>query len=99
LNNYGPTLYRGLGYDTNTQLKYQLAWITVAFAGALTSLGAIDLVKRPIIIAGGILGCMVFLTVEAALVASYATTVTDLSHPNASALKAAVAMVSYPCSE
>jgi MFS family permease len=93
MNNYGPTLYKGLGYDTDKQLVYQLGWITVAFAGALVSLVAIELVSRPAIIAGGILGCAACLTVEAALVAGYATSADDLANPNRTALRAAVSML------
>ncbi|KIY03485.1 uncharacterized protein Z520_00176 [Fonsecaea multimorphosa CBS 102226] len=93
INNYGPTLYRGLGYDTDKQLVYQLGWITVAFGGALASLFAIEMVSRPSIIAGGILGCVACLTVECALVASYATSASDLANPNSGALKAAVSML------
>ncbi|KAJ9606675.1 hypothetical protein H2200_008683 [Cladophialophora chaetospira] len=93
INNYGPTLYRGLGFDTNEQLVYQLGWITVAFGGALLSLVAIELVTRPVIIAGGILGSAICLTVEAALVARYATNADDLANPNQAALRAAVAML------
>ncbi len=93
INNYGPTLYKGLGYDTDKQLVFQLGWITVAFGGALISLVAIELVTRPVIIAGGILGAALCLTIEAALVAQYATTAEDLANPNKTALQAAVAML------
>jgi sugar porter (SP) family MFS transporter len=93
INNYGPTLYRGLGYDTDKQLIYQLGWTTVAFGGAIASLFVIELVTRPAIIAGGILGCVACLTVECALVARYATKASDLANPNSGALKAAVSML------
>ncbi|OAG39863.1 hypothetical protein AYO21_05929 [Fonsecaea monophora] len=93
INNYGPTLYRGLGYDTDKQLVYQVGWMTVAFGGALASLFAIEMVSRPAIIAGGILGCVACLTVECALVASYATSASDLANPNPGALRAAVSML------
>lgn len=93
MNNYGPTLYRGLGFDTDKQLVYQLGWITVAFGGALASLPAIELVTRPVILAGGILGCAACLVVEAALVARYATDAESLANPNQAALGAAVAML------
>lgn len=93
INNYGPTLYRGLGFDTDKQLVYQLGWTTVAFGGAVLSLFVIELVSRPTIIAGGILGCVICLAVECALVAQYATDASDLANPNSGALGAAVAML------
>lgn len=30
VNNYGPLLYKNLGYDTKTQLLYGAAWLTFA---------------------------------------------------------------------
>lgn len=31
INNYGPTIYKALGYDTLNQLIYQCGWITMGF--------------------------------------------------------------------
>lgn len=93
INNYGAILYRGLGFNTDKQLVYQLGWITVAFGGAIASLFAIELVTRPVIIAGGILGCAACLAVEAALVARYATDAESLANPNQAGLGAAIAML------
>lgn len=89
--NYGPIIYATLGFDTDKQLIYQGGWIMVGFGGGLLSLLLVDLVSRPKLIAGGILGSLVMLAVEAALVATYATSPESLAHPNNSALQAAVA--------
>jgi MFS family permease len=90
--NYGPIIYGTLGFDTNKQLIYQGGWILVGFGGGLISLLIIDLTTRPRLIAAGMLGCLAMLAVEAALVATYATSPESLAHPNKSALQAAVAM-------
>lgn len=90
--NYGPIIYATLGFDTNQQLIYQGGWLLTGFAGGLFSLVIVDLMARPKLLAGGILGSLVMLAVEAALVATYATTPESLANPNKSALQAAVAM-------
>jgi sugar porter (SP) family MFS transporter len=90
--NYGPIIYASLGFDTDKQLIYQGGWIIVGFAGGLFSLVLVDLVSRPHLLAGGILGSLAMLSIEAALVATYATSSESLANPNASALQAAVAM-------
>lgn len=89
--NYGPIIYATLGFDTNKQLIYQGGWILVGFGGGLFSLLFVDLVPRPKLIAGGILGSLAMLAVEAGLVANYATSPESLANPNKSALQAAVA--------
>lgn len=90
--NYGALIYGQLGFDTNKQIIYQGGWILVGFAGGLISLFIVDLVSRPKLIAGGILGSLAMLAVEAALVATYATSPESLANPNKSALQAAVAV-------
>lgn len=89
---YGPIIYATLGFDTNQQLIYQGGWLLVGFGGALFSLIIVDLVTRPQLLAGGLVSSLIMLAVEAALVATYATTSKSLANPNESALKAAVAM-------
>jgi sugar porter (SP) family MFS transporter len=93
MNNFGPTIYASLGYDTKGQLLYQVGWITLAFGGGLISLVAIDLVTRPIIVGGGILACIIFLIIEAGLVANFASTPEQIAHASPGALRAAVAMM------
>ena len=92
INNYGPTLYAGLGFDTNTQFLYQGGWITLAFGCGVLSLLFVDRFPRNKFIAFGIAGCMACLIVECALDATYAST-SALAKPNETALKAAVAMI------
>jgi len=102
INNYGPTvrfvstrmrkrltqlqIYAGLGFDTNLQLIYASAWLTLAWGSGCLSLVFVDLFPRPKFIGIGLLGCMLCLILEAALVANYA------GSNNETALKAAVAM-------
>jgi sugar porter (SP) family MFS transporter len=93
INNYGPTLYKALGFGVNEQFLYQGGWITLAFGCGCLALFVVDFVPRPKLIAGGIFGCMVALIVEAALVATYATSSSSIAKPDASALKAAVALI------
>jgi MFS family permease len=46
INNYGPTLYKALGYDTRDQLILQCGWITVAIPGNLAG-ECLSLLKTP----------------------------------------------------
>ncbi|KAH0845709.1 MFS sugar transporter [Fonsecaea pedrosoi] len=92
LNNYGPTLYGALGYDTEQQFLYQIGWYTVAIGGGILALFVVERVARPKLIAFGIQFCLCCLAIEAALVATY-TTPEALANPNNSALSAAVAML------
>ncbi|KAK5048619.1 hypothetical protein LTR84_005710 [Exophiala bonariae] len=93
MNNYGPTLYATLGFDTNQQLLYAGGWILTAMGGALGLFLYADKVPRPVLLSGGLLICEVCFSIEAALIAKYATTAESLANPNASALKAAVAVI------
>ncbi|TKA76547.1 hypothetical protein B0A49_01803 [Cryomyces minteri] len=88
INNYGPTIYAGLGYSTERQLLLQGGWITLAFGAGVLALFVVDRLPRPKLIAIGIAGCMAALIIEAALVANFAAAAT-----NVPALKAAVAMI------
>ncbi|KIW34746.1 uncharacterized protein PV07_01504 [Cladophialophora immunda] len=92
LNNYGPTLYGALGYDTEQQFLYQIGWYTVAIGGGILALFVVERVARPKLIAFGIQFCLCCLAIEAALVATY-TTPEALEHPNDNALRASVAML------
>lgn len=96
LNNYGPTLYAGLGYNSDQQFNYQIGWLTLAFGSGLLACVFVEWFPRPKLIAFGILWAAVCLACEAALVATYATP-EALQNPNGAALRAAVA-VSDPLS-
>ncbi|KAK5136980.1 hypothetical protein LTR08_001487 [Meristemomyces frigidus] len=86
INNYGPTLYAALGYGTAQQLVLLGGWLTLAFGMGCASLLVVDRFSRPKLMGAGILGCMVCLIIEAALVAQYG------GSTNKAALSAAVAM-------
>ena len=92
INNYGPLLYKALGFGVNEQFLYQGGWITLAFGCECLALIIVDLVPRPKLIACGIFGCMITLVIEATLVAIYAPNEGSLQN-NPAALKAAVAMI------
>lgn len=98
VNNYGPIIYGGLGFDVNKQFLYQGGWLTLSFGGGLLSLVVVDLMPRPVLLGGGILGCLGCLSILTALLATYAGSAEALATPNESALQAAVAMiyVSFP---
>jgi sugar porter (SP) family MFS transporter len=93
INNYGPILYRGLGFGVREQFLYQGGWITLAFGCECLALCVVDLVSRPRLIACGIFGCMITLIIEATLVAIYASDEKSLSHSKSTALEAAVATI------
>lgn len=61
--------------------------------GGVFSIFVIEKFKRPRFIAFGIQFCLCCLAVEAALVATYATTPDALAHPNPNALRSAVAVL------
>ncbi len=86
INNYGPSIYARLGFDTNLQLIYAAAWLTLAWGCGCLALLVVDRMPRPKLIAIGLMGTSIFLILEAALVKNFA------GSTNTSALKAAVAM-------
>lgn len=86
INNYGPTLYKNLGFSPVKQLLYPAAWLTFALGVNAMAIPLVDKFPRNRYIAGGILACMVTLIIEAALVANF------VPSNNNAALQAAVAM-------
>ncbi|OQV07560.1 hypothetical protein CLAIMM_11976 [Cladophialophora immunda] len=89
INNYGPTIFSALGYDTLKQLQLQCGWITCGIAGNLTGALVVDKFGRKAMMIFGIGGCLACLIVEAAVVATCASPLPP--EPNYSALRAAVA--------
>lgn len=74
LNNYGPTIYGALGYDTEYQLIFQCGWISVGIV--FNAVGALIMDwtgRRPLLLLG-VGGCCASLILEAAMVATYAET-------------------------
>ncbi|KIW16988.1 hypothetical protein PV08_04179 [Exophiala spinifera] len=72
LNNYGPTIYKELGYDTVIQLILQCGWVTLGLIGVSLSALIMDRVGRKPLMIVGLAGCCVSLALEAAMVASFA---------------------------
>ncbi|KAK5019479.1 MFS transporter [Cryomyces antarcticus] len=87
INNYGPTLYKYLGYGLVKQLLYPSAWLTFTLGMSVLCMPLIDRVPRNKMVAIGLWGCMSTLIVEAALVANF------VPSDNENALRAAVAML------
>lgn len=83
---YGPTLYRLLGFSTVKQLLYPAAWLTFTLGLSVIAMFLIDRIPRNILMATGLWGCMSTLVVEAALTAQF------VPSNNENALRAAVAM-------
>ncbi|KAH0842768.1 Sugar transporter family protein [Fonsecaea pedrosoi] len=74
INNYGPTLYKSLGYGTEDQLRLQCGWITTAIIGNAIGAVFMDRIGRKPLMLFGVGGCCFWLIIEAAMVASFAGT-------------------------
>lgn len=74
LNNYGPTIYRALGYDTEYQLIFQCGWITVGIIFNAVGALIMDWTGRKPLLMIGLGGCCLSLILEAAMVSTYAET-------------------------
>lgn len=77
INNYGPTLYKTLGYGTEDQLRFQCGWITVGIIGNAVGAVFMDRLGRRPLMLFGVAGCCVTLIIEAAMVASFAAAGTN----------------------
>ena len=74
INNYGPSLYKSLGYGTVQQLVLQGAWISVCpFGNVLNSL-VVDKVGRVKLLAIGLSGCVIALSGECITVSIFQKT-------------------------
>jgi Sugar (and other) transporter len=74
INNYGPTLYKSLGYGTEDQLRLQCGWITTAIIGNVIGATVMDRVGRKPLMIFGVSGCAFWLIIEAAMVANFSGT-------------------------
>ncbi|KAK5313084.1 hypothetical protein LTR93_011079 [Exophiala xenobiotica] len=72
LNNYGPTIYAALGYDTVHQLIFQCGWVSIAIFGNLVGALIMDRTGRKPLLIGGVLGASICLAIEAAMVSCFA---------------------------
>jgi MFS family permease len=77
LNNYGPTIYAALGFDTLYQLIFQCGWITVGIIGNIIGALIMDFTGRKPLLVMGVAGCCISLILEAAMVASFAEEATN----------------------
>jgi MFS family permease len=77
INNYGPTLYKALGYGTRDQLALQCGWITVGVIFNAVGALIMDKVGRKPLLLIGVGGCCACLIIEAAMVAQYAAAGTN----------------------
>ncbi|OAP54337.1 hypothetical protein AYL99_11438 [Fonsecaea erecta] len=92
INNYGPTLYGALGFDTLAEIKLHVGWTTIGIPANAFAACVVDRVGRKPLIIYGILGACSCLIVEAAIIANFATPVPAVN-PNSAALRAGVAML------
>ncbi|KAJ9611200.1 hypothetical protein H2200_004383 [Cladophialophora chaetospira] len=74
INNYGPSLYAGLGYNTTNTLLIQSGWITTIIVGNIINTLALDKFGRRPLLIFGFSGCVVALIGECASVARYQKT-------------------------
>ena len=77
LNNYGPTIYAALGFDTEYQLIFQCGWISVGILGNIIGALVMDWTGRRPLLLLGVGGCCVSLILEAAMVANFAEAATN----------------------
>jgi hypothetical protein len=77
LNNYGPTVFKALGYGTYDQLRFQSGWITIGVVFAALGASVIDKVGRKPLAMTAFMGTSICLSIEAAVVARYAATGTN----------------------
>ncbi|OAL32912.1 hypothetical protein AYO20_07703 [Fonsecaea nubica] len=73
INNYGPTFYSALGFNPKDQLILQAAWVSVSIFGNLVGALLLDRVGRRPIMLFAVGACVICLSIEAAMVAEYAT--------------------------
>lgn len=79
-------MYRNLGFGPVKQLLYPAAWLTLTLGINIMAIWVVDRFPRNKYMSVGVLGCMVTLIIEAALVAEF------VPSDNSAALHAAVAM-------
>jgi hypothetical protein len=83
---YGPVIYKLLGYGSEKQLLYPVVWLTTGFCIFLVAPALIDLFPRNILLGSGIIGCSCILMIISALIANF------VPSNNYAALKATVAV-------
>lgn len=86
-NNFGPTVYADLGYDTEYQLIFQAGWISVGIVFNAVGALLMDWTGRRPLLLIGVGGCCISLILEAAMSAAFA----DTNSGNVAGLRAGVA--------
>ncbi|KAF7198575.1 Sugar transporter STL1 [Pseudocercospora fuligena] len=74
INNYGPLLYKSLGFDTIRQLLMAAGWISFAPVGNLLNAFVVDHFGRAKMLLFGFTGCVVALTGECITVSKFQDT-------------------------
>ncbi|CAG9992928.1 unnamed protein product, partial [Clonostachys byssicola] len=74
INNYGSSLYAGLGYNTTNTLLIQSCWITTIIFGNVINTVALDKFGRKPLFVLGFAGCAASLIGESVSVAHYQST-------------------------
>ncbi|KFY90897.1 hypothetical protein V501_01907 [Pseudogymnoascus sp. VKM F-4519 (FW-2642)] len=87
ISNYGPTIYKQLGFDADLQFIFQSATIMAGFFASPIAIWIVDRMPRNILLGACELGCVACLLVEAALDA------TMPEQHNIAGLRASVAML------
>ncbi|KAI1628310.1 general substrate transporter [Exophiala viscosa] len=74
INNYGPFLYKKLGFSVTNQLLIQCGWISVCWLGNAFNAAVIDRIGRVRLLIFGLIGDVIALAGECATVAQYTKT-------------------------
>ncbi|KAJ7797744.1 general substrate transporter [Mycena olivaceomarginata] len=77
INNYGPTLYKSLSFGTKDQLVLQCGWLTVSIFDNFFGAVVLDYFGRRPLMLTSLAGCVVALSIEAAIVAEFFPPGTD----------------------
>ncbi|KAJ5135888.1 hypothetical protein N7448_004442 [Penicillium atrosanguineum] len=88
ITNYGSILYKQLGYDNHSQIVLEAAYQVIPFVGNLVGCLIVDRVGRRTLMLASLVGCNIFVALEAAMVAVYAD-----SASNEAGLKMGVAVL------
>ncbi|KEF54229.1 uncharacterized protein A1O9_09395 [Exophiala aquamarina CBS 119918] len=74
INNYGPSLCAGLGYNTTNTFLMQCGWITTVIFGNIINTVLLDKFGRKQLLIVGFLGCVALLIGECVSVSQYQST-------------------------
>ncbi|KFZ05695.1 hypothetical protein V501_08116 [Pseudogymnoascus sp. VKM F-4519 (FW-2642)] len=89
INNYAPSLFAALGYGVRDRLVLQCGYLTVAIPFNILGAAIMDRVGRKKLMYWSVAGCCLFLIIEAAMLANFASPIPE--HPNKAGLAMGVA--------